>query len=147
MNGPETFATASSNLTTFKRLNAAPDPNKGDQVARFSVVANNSSGSATLTVCLVKNNVVIASESATCTPTTRRTASDNSSGGYLCTVAFTASGNDKCDLLGISGGGVAVSKQAASPQAHDSNCEWWYGITGLSTVSSADVYYAVSPKV
>lgn len=148
MRGPDTFSAASSNLNTFKRLVASPDPNTGDQVARFAVSVNGSSGSATLQVALVKNNTVIAYENATCTAAaTRRTGSANDAGNYITTVAFTHSGNDKCDLLGMSRDGIATAKTATSPEAQDDSYEWWFGITGLSTVTSATVYHTVSPKV
>jgi hypothetical protein len=152
MRGPFTFSAPTSDINDgtnpFQRLIADPDNRVGDQVARFSVLVPGNSGSATLQVALVKNGEVIAYENATCTAaSTRRTALGNGSGSYITTVAFTHSGNDKCDLLGMDRSGVATSKVSDNPLAHDDNCEWWFGITGLSTVESATVYYDVSPKV
>lgn len=148
MRSPVTFSSSSSDISTFKRIDCDPDSNAGDQMARFAVHVDGSSGSATLQVALVKNNTVVAFEDATCTAAaTRRTADDNSSGDYITTVEFTHSGTDKVDLLGMRRGDAPASKFNTSPEAQNDGYEWWYGITDLSTVTEATVYHAVSPKI
>jgi hypothetical protein len=153
MRGPFVFSNAFSNVgsnvgTMFKRLDAAPDPNTGDQVARFAVALDGSSGSAVLQLALVRNGEVIAYENATCTAaSTRRTDLANGAGEYLSTVVFTSSGTDKVDLLGMDNRDGMQSKANTSPESNNKNCEWWFGITGLTTVTAASVSLAVSPKV
>lgn len=152
MRNPVTFTAATADLNDatnpFRRIDCDPDPDTGDQVARFAVHTDGSSGSATLQVVLVRNGAVVAYENATCTAaTTRRTAADNNSGDYISTVVFTHSGTDKIDLMGMANKDGMSSKNNTNPESHNANYEWWYGITDLTTVTEATVYHAVSPKV
>lgn len=135
-----TFATTSSNLSTYTKLDATSSiANKGDQVARFFAKANQSSGSATLQVVFknLQTDLVIASFKATCTPLARREALDNASGDFICSVVFDESGTSKLDLLGL------ITKKAGDSEV----VEVLFGVTAMTTVTALDVTVLVSKLI
>lgn len=143
----KTFTTASSDIATFLTIDAVPASKRsGPQFMRVFANGNHASGSATLTLVLVKANAVVWSTTATVTATTRRTAADNSTGNYTASVAFTESGTSVADLLGSSGP-TGGGRATPGLNTDDSGYVWMLGVTSLTNFTSlvilADTSYDV----
>lgn len=153
MHGPIRFTGVQADINNatngWKPVAVDWSGDRGSQVARFFATTDAGSGDATLTVALVVDNTLIALDTATITPTARRTAADGTaSGRYVATVEFAVSGTDKIDLLGHGlKGTTAPITDSQLPSETRNAATWWYGITALSTVANVDVYHAVSPHV
>lgn len=97
------FTAANRDLDTYVAIDTGPgDATQQDgsaQGIRVFAQLDNSTNASTLEFCLVRGNQVYAAVDATLTPTSRRTVAANTSGLYVCAVAFPDT-TDKLDLLG-----------------------------------------------
>lgn len=135
----ETFSSASSDIANYQPLDIPhDDPSfaRGSGAVRVFAQSNSSSGSATLEMALVRAGVVVGRFTATVTPTTRRTAADNSSGDYICDVVFQETSNSKFDLLGARRKSGLMDPGLSGD---DSGAAWMVGVTALTTITSLDL--------
>jgi len=137
-----TFTAESSNTSTgfldiieAEAIIDAPSgqPHQGPLSCFFWVNGDHASDTITLQVALCKksDDSVLFATTATCTPTTRRTAADNSSGKYVCSVAFTDSNNRFLDL-------ATATPTGAIPAEY----VWRFGLTAINSHTSIDVTWA-----
>lgn len=101
-----TFTSASSDTANYADVPYTFGPSTiqegtKDQLLGFSAYGDSATGTAVIEVVIIdKNtNLVVWSEQAVVTAGTRRTATANSSGSYLCSIIFTTSQRNTTDLL------------------------------------------------
>ena len=107
--------------------------NHASQVVSASAISNTATGTATLTLILYDDNDPV-------DPVKRRynaavaiaggpirTNAAGTGGGYLCTVAFTASTNEKQDII---------------PGDPPKGMSWRWGLSALATITSLKVLLA-----
>lgn len=111
------------------------------QVARFFVrSAGNASGTMLAVLWDPVNLKRLHAETASCTVTALRDDAAGTGGNYHHTVAWTSSGNDKLDLLGLealyAGTGASVS---GTPKL-----KWYFSISTIGSMSTTLVGVAVT---
>lgn len=129
----KTFTSAfSTTWSSYERMGLPTGSrNHAPQVVSISAIAPGSSGSATLSLILYDTkdttDPVKRRYEAAITIGSTRTGGDGSSGGYLCAVAFAASGTEKQDIM---------------PGDPGPNLEWRWGIRTFDTIESIKVICA-----
>lgn len=101
-----TFTSASADVTNYAVVPYTFGPSNfeqgnKDQILGFSAWGNSATGTAEIEVVIVDKTTssVVWFERADVSATTRRTAYDNSSGSYLCSVVFATSLRNATDML------------------------------------------------
>lgn len=108
-------ASPSSNLTTYKEIEVEPSlggyaqANSGHQAIDISAIASATGTAHTLQLVWCdydasRTNVLLGvtkADAITVTPGTRRTSTDNSSGGYVCAVSAASSSSSLVRTIGV----------------------------------------------
>jgi hypothetical protein len=145
--GTATFATASSDLATYTKINAADGVgdrrDKHSVLALFAAIAV-SAGTPTGETCTVElaltnGTTVYARRLVTVTATARRTGFAGASGNYLCDVADADSDRNISDLIGI-------EKRVGSTK---SELYWMVGMTaeGVTNFTGLTLWWQTEPAL
>lgn len=136
--------TAAIEIPTVPATGPAYSATGGSQVVSIDATTPTAAGTAVGYVVWYDavNGVARHIEEFAVTATAYRTGSGGASGDYICTVAFTTTGNNKIDLLGI--GPIADLRTSPLPP---SNIKVYVGIYSITTSTIIDIVTNVTGTI